>query len=71
MAETLWQIIEKWPHEFHGENSSVKRPDMCPHCQIEAWARKKAKEYRRLSANFLGDTACGRVIEDLGVPEGK
>jgi len=81
MEKTLWELAQEWPHEnepitnfIEGRVSrEVVHLPSCHRCQLEQWARQKAKEY--------GDSfeiaeeglfiPLHRIESDLGVPEEK
>ena len=71
---TLWELAQGWQHEYRAESSASAfhhDPDACRRCQVEQWAREKAKEWNQRARVVMTEEGARAFIcvGDLGVPE--
>jgi len=65
---TLWELAQSWEHQ-HWMYKGTQVTHSCHRCQLEQWAREKAKELTKYENE--GHDSCGLMsaISSLGVPE--
>lgn len=71
---TLWELAQSWQHEGHGwtilDGSGNDKTPPCRRCQLEQWAREKAKEWPFLDCvdRYRVEPHYLPFVADLGVP---
>lgn len=67
---TLWELAQSWEHDNTGTVfEPLHAPEICRRCQIEQWARERAKHHRALRDQGPSPAAHAIFLADLGVPE--